>query len=118
MTPVQRNVYDLILAFWVTHKYSPTYRELSAGTGMSATHAYRNVKRLAGRGILHVISGKNRGIYPVHEWEALTGATNAPLLTENRKMRKALKEISAIAKLSEGGEFYVMLAEKGLGDNG
>tara|TARA_R110000824_G_scaffold15751_3_gene66186 strand:- start:4826 stop:5197 length:372 start_codon:yes stop_codon:yes gene_type:complete len=119
MTPAQKIIYDLVLKFWADNKYSPSYRELAKATGKSATHVYRTVKRLANLGPLHVVKGRSRGIYPIHEWRALTGPGDHnelynELMKENRRMRLALEEISAVAEHSESGEFYVMLAEGGL----
>jgi hypothetical protein len=42
---------------------------------------------------------------------------NVQLLTEkNERMQKALEEIRDVAGVSDGVEFYVMLAEQGLGE--
>ena len=42
---------------------------------------------------------------------------NIQLLTEeNERMQKALEEIRDVARVSEGVEFYAMLADRGLGD--
>jgi hypothetical protein len=42
---------------------------------------------------------------------------NIQLLTEeNKRMQKALEEIRDVARVSEGVEFYAMLADRGLGD--
>tara|TARA_R110000751_G_scaffold101852_2_gene196187 strand:+ start:126 stop:485 length:360 start_codon:yes stop_codon:yes gene_type:complete len=115
MTPAQKIIYDLVLKFWADNKYSPSYRELAKETGKSVTHVYRTVKRLANLGPLHVVKGRSRAIYPMHEWRALTGPGDYnELIKENRRMRLALEEISAVAEHSESGEFYVMLAEGGL----
>jgi len=115
MTPTQKTIHDLVLKFWAANKYSPSYRELAKETGKSATHAHRAVKRLANLGLLHVVGGRSRAIYPIHEWRALTGPGDYnELMKENRRMRLALEEISAVAEHSESGEFYVMLAEGGL----
>ena len=117
MTPAQKPIHDLVLKFWETNKYSPSYRELAEETGKSATHIHRTVRRLANIGLLHVVKGRSRGIYPVHEWRALTGPGDYnELMKENRRMRRALEEISAVAECSKGGEFYVMIAEGGLLD--
>jgi hypothetical protein len=39
------------------------------------------------------------------------------LKAENERMRKALEEIRDIARVSEGVEFYAMLAQKALDGN-
>ena len=41
--------------------------------------------------------------------------TLAHLTEENERMRAALNEIRDIAQVSDGVEFYAMLAERGLG---
>jgi len=38
------------------------------------------------------------------------------LKEENERLRAALREIRDVARVSEGVEFYAMLAEKGLGN--
>ena len=42
---------------------------------------------------------------------------NVRLLTEeNSRMQKALEEIRDVARVSDGVEYYAMLADRGLGD--
>ena len=70
--------------------------------------------------ILFLNFGRTINIVPLTgNWRALTGPGDHnelynELMKENRRMRLALEEISAVAEHSESGEFYVMLAEGGL----
>ena len=41
----------------------------------------------------------------------------AQLQEENERMREALQEIRDVAACSEGVEFYVMIADRGLGND-
>ena len=115
MTPSQRKTLDFILSYWKDRKTSPSYREIASLTGSAVSNIYRIVDRLANRGFIHVVKGSSRAIYPIHEWQSLTGTKDYnKLINENKRMREALKEIRNVAECSEGVEFYVMLADEGL----
>jgi SOS-response transcriptional repressor LexA len=111
MTPRQRNVLDYIETHWEKHDYGPSYRDIAQRMEMSLSAAYNIVANLRGMGALHVRQGKARAIYPVEVHKKLFIAPD----TDAKRMREALVEIRDIASVSEGVEFYVMIAERGLG---
>ena len=112
MTPRQRSVLDYIEDYWEKHDYGPSYRDIAEWLGISPSATFRIVNILGKRGILHVQHGKARAIYPmgIHKKLFLTSDTDA------ERMKEALIEIRDVAKVSDGVEFYAMLAERGLGE--
>ena len=112
MTPRQRNVLDYIETHWEKHDYGPSYRDIAQQMEISLSFAYNIVANLGKIGVLHVVHGKARAIYPVEVHKKLFIAPD----TDAKRMKEALVEIRDVARVSEGVEFYAMLAERGLGE--
>ena len=111
MTPRQRNVLDYIETYWEKHDYGPSYRDIAQQMEVSLSFAYNIVANLGKIGVLHVVHGKARAIYPVEVHKKLFIAPDP----DAKRMKEALVEIRDVARVSEGVEFYAMLAERGLG---
>ena len=71
MTKKQLQVLNFIERFWETHKYSPSYREISEmeGTALSGAHAI--VSALSEKGFIHTEKGRARAIYPIPVWRCM-----------------------------------------------
>ena len=112
MTPRQRSVLDYIETYWEKHDYGPSYRDIAEWVGISPSAVFGIVDILGKKGVLHVQHGKSRAIYPmeIHKKLFITSDTDA------ERMRDALVEIRDVARVSDGVEFYAMLAERGLGE--
>ena len=50
------------------------------------------------------------------DWTILNTEQVRQLREDNERMREALQEIRDVAACSEGVEFYVMIADRGLGN--
>ena len=112
MTPRQRSALSYIETHWEKHDYGPSYRDIAQWLEISVSGAFKIVDALGRKGFLHVQHGKARAIYPVAAYKKLFITPD----TDADRMRCALIEIRDVARVSEGVEFYAMLAEKGLGE--
>jgi len=63
LTPRQKDALDFIVEFQTKHQYSPTYREVAAGIGVSShSRAANLVHALQDRGYVNIRPGGKRMI--------------------------------------------------------
>jgi SOS-response transcriptional repressor LexA len=63
MSPKQSRVLKWVKVFLTKHEYSPSYREIAKGAGLSLSNAFRVVRILAADGHLTVKPGRGRSIW-------------------------------------------------------
>ena len=64
MTRKQKAYLDFIVELWKLYGYSPAYRDITEGLGISAvSNTHRIVKALEERGYLKIIPNRARAIY-------------------------------------------------------
>lgn len=63
LTRLQAGVLDFVQGFVATHGYSPSFRDIARGCGLSsASGAHRVVHALCDKGLLNMMPGQTRGI--------------------------------------------------------
>jgi SOS-response transcriptional repressor LexA len=79
MTSNQKQALDYIRQYWKQHGYSPSYRDVSIGTGKALSYTHKAVDVLHERGFIHVVRKRVRSIYPVDVWHELRDRNGAEI---------------------------------------
>lgn len=62
MTPLQRQTYDYIKAYWDEHGHSPSFRDIASHMNRSVSFAYSTVMSLCSQGFAKHQRGRVRSI--------------------------------------------------------
>lgn len=77
MTPKQKRVLDFVTGYVRERGYSPTYREIKSGTGLSIQTVQGAIGRLVDEGKLRRLPRRARSVEPVGDIHERTEAAAA-----------------------------------------
>lgn len=63
MSPKQAKVLKWVKLYLMRNRYSPSYRDVAKGTGLSLSNAFRVIQLLAADGHLSTKPGRGRSIW-------------------------------------------------------